>query len=67
MIGKMDPFVLISSNGVDYKTKVKDDAGKNPVWNETFEVPIGSMMDSLEIFCYDEDLTNNKLIGETSI
>lgn len=67
MIGKMDPFVIISNQGCDHKTKVQNNAGKYPVWNETFELPVGSMMDQIDVFCYDEDMTKNNLIGETSV
>ena len=31
--GKMDPYTIIKVQGVDFRTKTMDDAGKNPVWN----------------------------------
>ena len=34
MFGKMDPFVKIQIGGVTYTTKVMDNAGKTPVWNQ---------------------------------
>jgi len=37
-MGKQDPFVKIVCAGVTYKTKVIEEGGKNPVWNETFEM-----------------------------
>jgi hypothetical protein len=36
--GKMDPYVGFEYNGVDYKTKVAEDMGKKPVWNEVCTV-----------------------------
>ena len=38
MVGNMDPFCEISIGGEKvYKTAVKDEAGKTPVWNEEFD------------------------------
>ena len=31
----MDPFVEVKCQEIELKTSVKQDAGKNPVWNET--------------------------------
>jgi Ca2+-dependent lipid-binding protein len=33
-IGKMDPFAVVQYKQQKFKTKVKDEAGDNPVWNE---------------------------------
>ena len=43
LFGNMDPFCRLEHRGKKYKTKVIDEGGKNPKWNETFEVPIVSM------------------------
>lgn len=42
MFGKMDPFVILEyvEEGVKYKTYTVDEGGTNPVWNESFDVPI---------------------------
>jgi hypothetical protein len=41
--GKMDPYVIISHKGKQYKTPTIDEAGNTPVWNytipETFIFP----------------------------
>jgi Ca2+-dependent lipid-binding protein len=37
-LGKMDPYVDFTYNGVYCKTKVADDQGKTPVWNEVSSV-----------------------------
>jgi Ca2+-dependent lipid-binding protein len=36
--GKQDPFILIKYNGKEFKTTVKDEAGKHAVYNETFNL-----------------------------
>ena len=35
--GKMDPYCVIKIGNTTLKTTVKDDAGKTPVWEETFK------------------------------
>ena len=65
-MGKMDPFVEIEYNEKQYKTKVHEDGGKNPEWNESFDIPIQSMSDQVRITCYDEDALSNDLVGTQS-
>lgn len=38
--GKMDPYVTWTYEGHVYKTTVKDNAGKKPVWNEVFNLSV---------------------------
>lgn len=64
LFGQMDPFVVIEINGKKYKTKVLDNAGKNPVWNQTFDIPINSLLDNLKFTCYDEDFIMDSCVGE---
>jgi Ca2+-dependent lipid-binding protein len=49
--------------GTIFKTKTMNEAGKNPVWNESFDIPIQSMGDFLEISIFDEDNLTNDFIG----
>ena len=65
-IGKMDPFVELDYQGKKYTTKVAEDGHKNPLWNESFEIPIDSLDDEIKISCYDQDSLSNDLIGELS-
>lgn len=39
LMGKMDPYVVIKIGEVTQKTKVHDDGGKTPKWEETFKFP----------------------------
>lgn len=65
----MDPFVVFKQRQVEgiepftYKTKVKDGAGKKPVWNETFEVPVTNMDLKLEVNVLEEDTMSNDDLG----
>lgn len=38
MFSKMDPYVKMTFHKKTYKTRVKDEAGKHPKWNQTFEL-----------------------------
>ena len=41
----MDPFVELDYEGKKFTTKVIEEGHKNPLWNETFEIPIESLQD----------------------
>lgn len=60
---KMDPFMQIEFDGKHYKTKALKDAGKNPVWNESFSFPVYSMDDRFVLRCFDQDLVTNDKVG----
>ena len=64
-IGKMDPFVEIEYKNKKYRTRVKEEGGKLPVWNQTLEIPLESLLDEIKVACYDQDSFTNDLIGET--
>lgn len=67
--GKMDPFTVLKYNGHEFKTTVKDSAGKTPVWNESFRIPLGQGYETklLEFSVWDEDTLSNDLVGEASV
>jgi Ca2+-dependent lipid-binding protein len=66
-MGHMDPFVVVevTPEKKEYRTKVLNDAGKNPNWDETIEIPLASLKDTnLKITCYDEDIMMNDFVGQ---
>lgn len=68
LMGQMDPFVMIVvlPDGKKYRTKVLEDAGKNPKWNEILEIPINNTIDetTFKITCYDEDVIMDDFVGQ---
>lgn len=63
----IDPYILIEHRGQHFKTTVYDEGGRNPVWNETFEIPVYSALDSFEIVMKDEDAPKVKdIVGQKS-
>jgi Ca2+-dependent lipid-binding protein len=49
LFGEMDPFIIIEYQGMEFKTRTADNAGKNPKWNEYFEIEIYSLQDDIKI------------------
>ena len=67
VFGKQDPYVKITYLGTPYKTKVHEGGGKHPVWNETFDISIGSTGDDILFEVKDKDVVGVKMIGSTII
>jgi len=65
--GKQDPYVKITYMGTPYKTKVHQNGGKNPVWNQAFEIRIGSINDDMLVEVKDDDVVGAKIIGKATI
>jgi len=63
----MDPFVKIFFEGKDQKTKVRDDVGKNPVWNEKKTFNVKDKNNDFTFKVMDEDFTSNDLSGEVVV
>jgi Ca2+-dependent lipid-binding protein len=60
----MDPFVQITtSDGVKYRTRVLQDAGKAPKWNQLLEIPT-RITDQVKVTVYDEDIMMDDFVGE---
>ena len=62
-VGKMDPFVELRLEEDIYKTSIKDEAGKTPVWNEEFFFNLKRPSSKLVIVVKDKDVTTDDLIG----
>ena len=64
---KMDPYCIIKCREQTFKTKVKQNAGKKPYWDEYFDIEVKYVGDDLTITVLDEDLTSSDLVAETTI
>ena len=65
--GKMDPYAVIEYRQEKHKTVTKNNAGKTPVWNQTFDMDIKYIGDDIQIGVYDEDVTESDTIGFTTL
>ncbi len=63
--GKMDPYVTILYLGEKFKTKIMNSAGKEPVWNDSFDINLKSMGDELQFYVKDNDVVGATEIGST--
>ena len=59
----MDPFCVIDYRNERFKTVVKQNAGKTPVWNQSFKFDIKYVGDDMIFKVFDEDVTENESIG----
>ena len=65
MVGKMDPYLELSIGGVTvHKTGTKDDAGKNPEWNEELTYEVKDMSLEVHFKVSDEDWGSDDIVGE---
>jgi hypothetical protein len=64
--GRQDPFCKIKLSGSrKFKTRVHDNGGRSPVWNEVFTFETyDPQLDQLHITVKDKGFTENKFIGE---
>ena len=69
MIGKQDPYILFEYQGQELTTDVKDDAGKQAKWDETFELPnIYTQVrdhNTIVFKAFDKDIGSSDLLGAT--
>ena len=63
----MDPYCKLTLADQSYETKVMNGAGKNPKWNEVWEVEIKDMDDSITLACMEKDIMKDDEIGSATI
>lgn len=67
LIGKMDPYVEVTVNGVSQRTNVVKSGGRNPSWNQTLYFN-AQPNDNIIFRIYDKDtLTRDDFIGEVCV
>ena len=64
---EMDPFVQVVNRTQMLRTQTKEEAGKNPVWNELLELDVKFIGDVVTIRVKDENVTDSEIVGETEI
>lgn len=53
--------------GTKYKTRVHENGGKTPVWNQAFDINIGSISDDIHFEVKDNDTVGATIIGAATI
>ncbi|XP_072321157.1 multiple C2 and transmembrane domain-containing protein 2-like [Eucyclogobius newberryi] len=65
--GTSDPYVKFKLDGKTfYKSKVVY-KNLNPLWNETFSIPVKDLNQKIYIKVYDRDLTTDDFMGSTNV
>ncbi len=59
----MDPYVKIKVGPEMYKTKVCKDGGKNPKWQDTFDIKSVTPTEVMEIRIMDDQIGADEDIG----
>jgi hypothetical protein len=66
-MGKMDPYVVIKIGANTQKTKVHEDGGKTPKWDETFKFPAVRIGDIVNYEIWDkETMKKDDFVGSGS-
>lgn len=67
VVGKMDPYTELSLEGETKKTTVKQNAGKEPRWEEKFLFILKRPDSKLHCVVKDQDVTTSDLVGKAEI
>ena len=63
----MDVYALVENQGFGYKTKVHEQGGIAPKWNEMLEIPIFNLSEPLRISVMDFDMNHHDEIGTAQL
>jgi hypothetical protein len=66
IIGKMDPYVILTVGSQKYQTRVANGMGRTPIWNDEFILNV-SPHDVIQLKVYDSDIGIDDFVGETKI
>lgn len=68
VIGKMDPYVIVSTRMQRFRTKTQDDAGLTPAWaDEVIEIDVKYVGDDITFTVMDEDITSDDTVGSCTV
>lgn len=63
----MDPFAIVEYRQQKFKTATKQNAGKTPRWDQTYDIDIKYIGDDMTVKVFDEDVTDNDAVGAVQI
>ena len=64
--GRQDPYCVVTCGSQTFRTRTAKDAGRNPVWNETFRFNILNE-NEVVLLVKDEDVVRDDVIGTARI
>ena len=63
VFSKMDPYAEITTRQSKFKTRTIQGGGKNPKWQQAFDVDVKYVGDDIFIKVLDEDVTSSDLVS----
>ena len=63
----MDPYTSVTLGEQRFKTRVKEDMGKEPFWNEIFWFDVNTYEDSIKVQVLNENTFRDSVLGEIDI
>lgn len=65
----MDPYVKWKYAQKDWRTSTDEDAGKEPVWNESFRLPCTDFTadEKIKFSVMDENPLKDSIVGEVTV
>ncbi|CAK4080789.1 unnamed protein product [Aphanomyces euteiches] len=64
LIGKQDPYCIVQVGARSFRSRVHDNGGKNPVWNDTFVFPVmDPQTEQLVVIIKDSNWVSDEFIG----
>ena len=67
IFGKQDPYVTMKYGGIKHRTSVHEGGGMEPVWNNEFDIELGSISDDIMLSVKDKEMMGSKLIGSANV
>ena len=66
-VNAMDPYCIIKVREQEFKTTVKEEGGKEPKWNQSFNIDVKYIGDDLTIHVMDDDIGKDDEVGHSKI
>ncbi len=60
---KMDPWTQLQTRTQTVRTRTMQAAGKQPVWEQAFDLDVKDTNDDITLSVFDEDLFSNDLVS----
>ena len=61
----MDPYCILYIKEKEFRTSVKKEAGKQPIWNESFDIDVKDISDELTIKVMDKNICIDQVVGHS--
>ncbi|CAK4670302.1 hypothetical protein LEN26_011240 [Aphanomyces euteiches] len=68
MIGRQDPYCDVLLGNLAFRTRVHENGGTDPFWEETFVIPVANpQVEELDVFIRDSGWISDEHIGTCRI